>query len=62
MDVKLHFIKYEVEKEEAKFDKIPTEDNPSDALTMVLPVNKFKSCMELIQVWDAWGLNISINE
>lgn len=55
VDIKLHFIRDIVEKDQVKVDKIETENNPSDALTKVLPVNKFKFCMNTIQVWDAGG-------
>lgn len=53
VDIKLHFIRDIVEKDQVKVDKIETEKNSSYALTKVLPVNKFKFCMNTIQIWDA---------
>lgn len=61
VDVRQLFIRDVTEKGKVKVDKIATKRNPS-GLTKVLLVNKFKSCKELIKVWDAGGLNISINE
>lgn len=62
VDIKLHFIRDVVETGQVTFDKNGIEENPSHALTEVLPVSKFKFFMATIQVWDAGGGLIRDNE
>ena len=50
IDVRLHFIRDEVEKGNAKVVKISTLHNPADMLTKALPKEKFEHCKELINV------------
>ncbi|KAL6323553.1 hypothetical protein AAG906_039135 [Vitis piasezkii] len=52
IDVKLHFIREVISSGAVKFDKIATEENPTDALTKSLPVAKFELCLNLIlETW-----------
>ena len=48
INVKYHFIREVIEQGTIKVKKIPTEDNPVDVLTKVLPVTKFKNCLNLV--------------
>ncbi|KAL3641556.1 hypothetical protein CASFOL_012371 [Castilleja foliolosa] len=50
IDVRLHFIRDVIERKEVHMEKVGTEDNPADMLTKVLPMSKFRYCLELIQV------------
>ncbi|KAH9800568.1 hypothetical protein KPL71_000711 [Citrus sinensis] len=50
IDVKLHFIRDEVAKGSVAVIKIPTDINPADMLTKVLPTAKFNFCVDLISV------------
>ena len=50
IDVRLHFIRDEVEKGNAKVVKISTLHNPADMLTKALPKEKFEHCKELINI------------
>ena len=50
IDIKLHFIRDIVSNGKVKVDKIGTEDNPTDALTKVLPVTRFKYLLSLVNV------------
>lgn len=50
INVKLHFIRDITTKESLSLEKIPTEHNPSDIGTNVLSLNKFKSCLKMLNV------------
>ena len=50
IDVRLHFVRDEVNKGEVKIQKVGTEDNPTDMLTKVLPVSKYAHCLDLVAV------------
>lgn len=50
IDVRLHFIKDEVNKGVIKMKKVSTEENPTDMLTKALPIVKFKHCLELVRL------------
>lgn len=50
VDVRRHFIRDVVESREIKLEKISTKDNPTDMATKVLPLTKFKHCMNLVQL------------
>ncbi|KAL3623658.1 hypothetical protein CASFOL_032474 [Castilleja foliolosa] len=50
IDVRLHFIREVVSRNEVLLEKIRTDENPADMLTKVLPTVKFKYCLETIQV------------
>ena len=52
IDVRLHFIRDEVEKGNAKVVKISTLHNPADMFTKALPKEKFEHCKRLINVCD----------
>ena len=46
MDVKLHFIRDEVNI--VKVMKVSTEDNAVDMLTKTLPCSKLKKCLDMV--------------
>ena len=50
MDVRLHFIREEIEKGVVDVVKISIEDNPADALTKPIPTVKFRNSLSLIGV------------
>ncbi|KAH9750945.1 Integrase catalytic domain-containing protein [Citrus sinensis] len=47
IDVKLHFVRFEVSRGAVKLLKIHTEENLADMLTKVVPTAKFILCMNL---------------
>lgn len=50
IDVKLHFIRDIVAKDTLLLEKIATQFNPADMGTKVLPLVKFKSCLQILKV------------
>ncbi|XP_042035235.1 secreted RxLR effector protein 161-like [Salvia splendens] len=48
VDVRLHFIRDEVNKGAVRVAKVSTDDNASDMLTKVIPGTKLRYCLELI--------------
>ena len=48
IDVRLHFIREEIEKERVKVFKVDTLENPADMLTKPLPREKFELCLKLV--------------
>ena len=50
VDIRLHFIREEIERGAIDVIKIFTEDNPADALTKPLPTIKFRNSLGLIGV------------
>ena len=50
VDVRYHFIRETVSSGTVKLEKISTGDNPANMATKVLPVSKFKYCLDLVQV------------
>lgn len=50
IDVRLHFIRDIVHKESILFEKIPTQFNPMDMGAKVLPLSKFKSCLQILKI------------
>lgn len=52
VDIKLHFVREVIAQGLVKVKKIPTEHNPSDMITKVLPGSKFYHCLDLIQLQD----------
>ena len=50
IDVKLHFIREVISSGAVKFDKIATEENPTNVLTKSLPVAKFELCLNLVSI------------
>ena len=50
INVKYHFIRDLVSQELLKIDKIPTEFNPADMGTKVVPVSKFHTCRDLLKI------------
>ena len=51
LDVRYHFIRSE---RRVKVKKVKTDDNPADALTKPVSLNKFKHCLDLLNI-DSWG-------
>ncbi|KAL1200961.1 Retrovirus-related Pol polyprotein from transposon TNT 1-94 [Cardamine amara subsp. amara] len=47
---RLHFIRDIVASGEVKLSKIPTERNPADMLTKVLPVDKFEKALSFVNL------------
>ncbi|KAH9657298.1 Integrase catalytic domain-containing protein [Citrus sinensis] len=50
VDIRLHFIREEIERGAIDVVRISTEDNPADALTKPLPTIKFRNSLSLIGV------------
>ena len=50
IDVRLHFIRDEVENGRVKFVKIDTAHNPADMLTKPLSKEKFEYCCRLVNL------------
>lgn len=50
IDVKFHFIRDIIEKEIIKIEKISTKCNPADMGTKILPLYKFKDCLNLLNI------------
>lgn len=50
IDVRMHFIRDIILKNSVVLEKIPTEFNPADMGTKVLPLNKFKSCLKMLKI------------
>ncbi|XP_042019082.1 secreted RxLR effector protein 161-like [Salvia splendens] len=48
IDVRMHFIRDEIQRGEVKMVKISTEHNAADMLTKPLPAMKFKYCLGLV--------------
>lgn len=49
INIRLHF-KDIVDKEMVSLKKIPTEDNPTNMLTKILSIAKFKLCLDLARI------------
>lgn len=52
IDVKLHFVREIISKELVDVKKINTNDNPADMLTKVIPVNKLKDALNLLNIME----------
>lgn len=52
VDICLHFIINEVEKDIVKLEKIKTEENVFDFLTKVVPGSKLECCLGLLRLVD----------
>ena len=50
IQVKFHFIRDMINQKVFRLEKIPTELNPSDMGTKVLPVSKFNICKSLLNI------------
>lgn len=50
IDVRLHFVRDEIEKGVVKVSKVSTEENAADMLTKALPASKFKHCLKLVNM------------
>jgi transposase InsO family protein len=50
IDIRMHFIRDIVHKESILLEKIPTQFNPADMGTKVLPLSKFKSCLQILRI------------
>lgn len=52
IDVKFHFIRDIVEKGIVNLEKIPSEFNPADMGTKCLPLEKFRSCLDTLNLFS----------
>ena len=50
IDVRYHFEGEILEEGEIFLQKIKTEENPTDMMTEVMPIVKFKHCLNLINI------------
>lgn len=50
IDVRLHFVREEVEKGTVRLFKVHTADNPTNMLTKPLPKDKFELCLKLVSL------------
>lgn len=50
VDVKLHFIKENIERGKVCISKIGTQDNPTDMFPKVIPTVKFEECLQRIEI------------
>ncbi|XP_052192797.1 secreted RxLR effector protein 161-like [Diospyros lotus] len=50
VDVKFHFVRDQVAKENVIIQKVPTENNPADMGTKIVTAAKFKYCLDLLHV------------
>lgn len=50
IDIKFHFVRSMTESGLISLVKIPTEFNPSDMGTKVLPSNKFQNCLKILNI------------
>ena len=48
IDVRMHFVRDEVQKGEVRMVKVSTNHNAADMLTKPLPAKKFKYCLEMV--------------
>ena len=48
VDVRFHFIKDVTSSGKIKLKKVSTEDNVVDMATKIVPLNKFRHCLDLI--------------
>lgn len=53
INIRLHFVGDIISTREVKLKRIPTQDNFSNMLTKALPTNKFKHCLQLINMGTA---------
>ena len=50
IDVRLHFVRDEIDKGVVKVSRVSTEENAADMLTKALPAAKFKHCLKLVNM------------
>ena len=50
IDVRLHFIRDEIDKGSVRVEKVGTEHNAANMLTKALPRSKFRHCLDLVRV------------
>ena len=50
IDIKLHFIREVVNRQEVNVEKIKTENNPADMFTKPVTTSKFIHCMNLVNI------------
>lgn len=55
IDVKLYFIRDVVTDGKVCVVKIPTALNLVDMLTKIVPLRKFKLCLDLIKIRERWA-------
>ncbi|XP_060962123.1 secreted RxLR effector protein 161-like [Cannabis sativa] len=50
IDIRLFWIREKIEEEVIELEKVKSEENPADIGTNVLPVSKFKRCLDLLNL------------
>ena len=50
VEIKYHFIREKISQNVIKLEKVSTEENPADCGTKVLPLSKFRHCLNLLGV------------
>uniref|UniRef100_A0A803PXN5 Retrovirus-related Pol polyprotein from transposon TNT 1-94-like beta-barrel domain-containing protein n=1 Tax=Cannabis sativa TaxID=3483 RepID=A0A803PXN5_CANSA len=50
IDIRMFWIRDKIESGEIELEKVPSDENPADAGTKVLPVSKFKYFMDLLKL------------
>lgn len=50
IDIRMFWIRDKIETEEIELEKVPSEENPADAGTKVLPISMFKYCLDLLNI------------
>lgn len=50
IDIRLHYIRDIIDQKLIEVKKVPTEDNPADMLTKVVPTTKFAHYLDLVNV------------
>ena len=60
IDIRYHWIRKVMEKQEMKLKKIHTEKNPSDMMTKVMTREKLKIYKELAGMDSKWGVKVGV--
>ena len=50
IDIRMFWIRDKIESGEIELEKVPSEENPADAGTKVLPISRFKHCLDLLNI------------
>ena len=53
INIRLHFVRESVSNGTVAVQKIATAENPADMMTKALPIDKFKHCLDLINICRA---------
>ena len=58
IDIKLHLIRNVISKGVISMVKVHTDNNPADMLTKVVPIAKFKSCLDKAGLGNSWNTQV----